>query len=449
MGVTEIVIPYAPRPLQRAIHEALECHRFSVAVCHRRFGKTVLAINQLQKAALLCQKPRPRFAYIAPTYTQGKSIAWDYMQHYAAPIPGVGVNQSELRIDYPNGGQCRIYGADNPDSLRGIYLDGVVLDEYGLMAPGVFSEVIRPLISDRLGWVLFIGTPNGKNQFYDIVQQAQREPDWFFAEYRASQTGLIAPSELANARSQMTADEYAQEFECSFEASVKGAVYAREIIASREAGRITRVPYDPAMPVDTDWDLGVGDATAIWFSQTLYSGEVRLIDYYEANGQGLAHYKQVLNERAYAYGTHWAPHDIAVREMSTGRSRLEAARQLGINFQVAPKVNSLEDGVHATRMLLPRCFFDSEKCRRGIEALQHYRWDFNSRINDFTHLPVHDWASHGADAFRGMAYRHLTPKYRSPEQLKAAALRKSQHDYDPDDNTRVRIAGRTARRGGY
>jgi hypothetical protein len=441
-AVTEITIPYAPRPLQRTIHQALERHRFSVAVCHRRFGKTVLAINQLQKAALLCNKPRPRFAYIAPTYTMGKAIAWDYMRHYAAPIPGVVANISELRVDYPNGGQCRIYGADNPDSLRGIYLDGVVLDEYGLMAPNVFSEVIRPLISDRLGWVLFIGTPNGKNQFYDIVQQAQRESDWFFAEYKASQTNLIPASELASARQSMTDDEYAQEFECSFEASVKGAVFAREIIQAREAGRVTRVPYDPALAVDTDWDLGVGDATAIWFSQTLYSGEVRLIDYYESTGQGLAHYRNVLNERGYTYGTHWAPHDIQVRELTSGHSRLDAARQLGINFQISPKVESLEDGIHAARMLLPRCWFDADKAQRGLECLQHYRWDYNTRINEFKHLPVHDWASHGADAFRGLAYRHYTPKY-NPERQAAVSLRRAQRD--TRDVRRPQSVGR----GGY
>lgn len=440
-----ITIPYAPRPLQRVIHDGMDTHRFGAAVCHRRFGKTVGAINHLQRAALTCTRERPRFAYLAPTYTQGKTIAWDFMQHYSAPIPGVGVNISELRIDYPNAAQLRIFGADNPDSLRGLYFDGVVLDEYGLMAPGVFSEVIRPLLSDRLGWALFIGTPNGKNQFYDVVQQAQRDDGWFFAEFKASQTGLIPEAELASARQSMTTDEYAQEYECSFEASVKGAVFAREVLAAREAGRITRVPYDPALAVDTDWDLGVGDATAIWFSQTLYSGEVRLIDYYEATGQGLAHYKQILNERGYTYGLHWAPHDIQVRELGTGHSRLEAARQLGLNFQISPKVEKLEDGIHAARMLFPRCWFDAEHCRRGLECLQHYRWDVNTRIHEFTHLPVHDWASHGSDSFRGLAYRHYTPR-KKPEAQAAASVRAAQRDVDVYD---MRGRAKTKTRGGY
>lgn len=431
-----IVIPYAPRQLQVQIHDALDRHRFTVAVCHRRFGKTVLAVNQLLKAALTCQKPRPRFAYIAPTYTQGKAIAWDYMKHYASVIPGHTVNESELRIDFPqHDAQIRIFGADNPDSLRGLYLDGAVLDEYGLQPPKTFTEVLRPALADREGWALFIGTPNGKNQFYDVASQARTGVDkhgnpvtgWCFAEYKASETGILKPEELAAARSQMTQDEYAQEFECSFEASVKGAIFAREVIAAREDGRLARVPYDPALPVDTDWDLGVGDATAIWFSQSLRSREVRLIDFYEASGEGLQHYLSVLKSKPYTYGTHWAPHDIQVRELGSGNSRLETARSLGLHFQISPKVDTLEDGIHAARMLFPRCWFDAEKCKHGIETLQHYRWDYNQRIKEHTHRPVHDWASHGADAFRGLAYRHYV-SVKHPEREAARALRESQRD---------------------
>lgn len=422
-----VEIPYAPRPLQATIHDALEAHRWAVAVCHRRFGKSVLAVNHLQKGALTCRKPRPRFAYIAPTYRQGKAIAWDYMKHYAAPIPGHDVNESELRIDYPNGGQVRIFGADNPDSLRGLYFDGVVLDEYGLQPPTIFSEVVRPLLADREGWALFIGTPNGKNQFYDVAQQAKRDEGWFFAEYKASQTGLLSATELADARKSMTADQYAQEFECSFEASVKGAIYARELQQAMEDGRVTRVPYDPQLPVDTDWDLGVGDATAIWFSQSFRSKEVRLVDYYEATGEGLPHYLKILQQKPYTYGEHWAPHDIQVRELGSGHSRLETARSLGLHFRISPKVEKLEDRIHAGRMLLPRCWFDAGKTERGLEALKNYRWDYNTRINDWTHLPIHNWASHGSDAFGGLAYRHYV-SMKSPEAAAHAAVRASQID---------------------
>ena len=418
----EVVIPYAPRPLQTSMHDALDRNRFAVAVCHRRFGKTVLAVNQLLKCALTSTKQRPRFAYLGPTYRQGKQNAWDYLLHYSVPVPGRTVNVSELRVDFEhNGAQVRIYGADNPDSLRGIYLDGVVLDEYGLMPATIWGEVLRPALSDRAGWALFIGTPNGRNAFYTLIHGdnqewvgAKNHPDWSFAEYRASATGYIPAEELVSARNQMTADEYAQEYECSFEAAVKGAIYAKEMEAARQAGRVTNVPYDPALPVDTDWDLGIGDAMAIWFSQSTRSGEVRLIDYHEASGEGFPYYARMMHERSYTYGKHWAPHDIQVRELSSGRSRLEVAAAQGIKFEVTPRLHSntageVEEGIHAARMLFARCWFDAEKCKAGLEALMHYRRDYNERLSEFKATPVHDWASHGADAFRGLAVRHQVP----------------------------------------
>ncbi len=405
-----IEIPYAPRTLQKVVHKAMLAHRFGAMVCHRRFGKTVLAVNHLIRGALTSQRERPRFAYIGPTYRQGKATAWDYLKYYSRPIPGVVFNESELRVDFPNGGQVRIYGGDSPDSLRGLYLDGVVPDEYGLHQSDLFSTVLRPALSDREGWALFLGTPNGKNQFYDIIQHAASQPDWFYASYPASLTGIIPQKELDAARQVMTPDEYAQEFECSFEAAIKGAIYARELEAARAQNRITAVPIDPRLPVDTDWDLGVGDSTVIWFSQRLRSGEVRLIDYYEASGEGLPHYAQVLRTKGYTYGEHWAPHDIQVRELSgDGRSRIEAARGYGINFKIAPNL-PVEEGIHAARLLFPLCWFDEGRCKAGIEALQHYRRDYNQKLNEFKATPVHDWSSHAADAFRYLAVRMKAAK---------------------------------------
>ena len=404
----EIVIPYAPRATQLAMHQAMERTRFGAAVCHRRFGKSVWAINHLQKAALTSTKPRPRYAYIGPTYRQSKQTVWDYLKFYARPVTGTTFNESELRADYPNGGQVRLYGGDNPDSLRGLYLDGVVVDEYGLHQSDLFTTVLRPALSDREGWAMFLGTPNGKNQFYDIIKHAAGDPSWFHAIHKASETGIISPSELRAARQVMTQDEYDQEFECSFDAAVKGSIYAKEIDAARSEGRITSVPHDPILPVSTVWDLGVGDATAIWFVQSLRGGEVRLIDYYEASGEGLPHYAEMLRRKAYAYGQHWAPHDIQVRELASGRSRLEVAESLGIKFEVVPSI-SFDDGIHAARMLFPRCWFDRVKCDAGLEALTHYRKDYNTRIREFKASPVHDWASHGADAWRYLAVSQQAP----------------------------------------
>jgi len=393
-----ITIPYRPRELQLRIHEQIDEKRFGAVVCHRRFGKTVLAINQLIKAALTCAKDRPRFGYIAPTFAQGKAVAWDYLKHYTSVVPGRQVNESELRLTLPNASQIRIYGADNPDSLRGLYFDGAVLDEFGMMKGQTWSQVVRPALADREGWALFIGTPNGRNAFFEICQQAKSQPGWFFQEFKASQTGILPEEELKAARSQMTDDEFAQEFECSFEASVRGAVYAKELAQARADERVRNVPYDPLLPVHTAWDLGVGDSTAIWFAQQVGS-ELRIIDYYETSGEGLHHYANVLNSKGYTYGRHLAPHDAQVRELGTGKSRVEIAQSLGIRFEVMPP-SKLEDGINATRMTFPRCYFDETKCRAGLEALQNYRWDFNQRLDEFKPTPVHDVWSHGADAFR-------------------------------------------------
>jgi len=407
-----ITIPYAPRRLQLELHNKLDTHRFGAAVCHRRFGKTVLAINHLLKAALTCEKPRPRYAYVAPTYKQGKAIAWDYLKFYAGVIPGRQFHETELRVDLPNDSQIRIYGADNPDSMRGIYLDGVVPDEYGLQPSRTFSEVLRPALSDRQGWAFFIGTPNGKNHFYDVCQQAKRGGEWFFAEYRATETNILLASELASAKESMTADEFAQEYECSFEASVKGAVFADELRRAREGKRVREVPYDRMALVDTYWDLGIGDSTAIWFVQQVGS-EIRLIDYYENSGVGLDHYAGVLRSKGYSYGSHVGPHDIEVRELGSGRSRKEIAQEMGVNFEVAPNLK-LEDGINAARLIFDRCYFDENKCKQGLEALMNYRWDYNTRIDEFKPVPVHDWASHGSDAFRMLAVRSKRSEQKAP-----------------------------------
>jgi hypothetical protein len=202
----------------------------------------------------------------------------------------------------------------------------------------------------------------------------------------------------------MTQDEFDQEWFLSADAAIKGAIYAKELNQAKLDGRLTRVPYDPMLRVDTDWDLGVGDSTAIWFSQRLRTGEVRLIDYYEASGEGLPHYVKVLADRKYAYGEHWAPHDIEVRELGSGKSRREIAHSLGLAFKVTPNIG-LEDGIHAARLLLPRVWVDEQKCQVGLERLRHYRRAWNTALNEFKETPVHDFSSHAADAFRGLAVR--------------------------------------------
>jgi phage terminase large subunit len=395
-----VTIPYAPRPQFKPFHARKQ--RWAVVVAHRRCGKTVACLNDLQRAALMCEKERPRFAYIAPYLKQAKAVSWDYMLHYSAPIPGISVNHSELRIDYPNGGQVRLWGADNADAMRGLYFDGIVLDEPADMYPTIWPEILRPALSDRQGWCCWIGTPKGKNAFWEIYDAASRDPDWLCLTLKASETGLLPASELTDARKSMSEDEYAQEYECSFDAAIKGAYYGKLMREAEEEGRIKALPWEPRLPVHTAWDLGIGDSTVIWFAQQ-HMGEVRLIDYYENFGVGLDHYAKVLKERPYVYGEHILPHDAMVADLSTGRSRIQTLSSLGIQGRVLNREGSIDDGIAAVRNLLPTCWFDATKCAHGIEALKQYRCEYDEERKIFSNKPLHDWTSHAADAFRYLA----------------------------------------------
>ena len=398
----EVVIDYSPRDQFRTFHDRKE--RWAAIVAHRRAGKTVACIQDLNKDALTCQLKNGRFAYVAPFYAQAKDVAWNYAKEAAAPVPGVSFNESELRIDYPNGARVRLYGADNYDRMRGIYLDGVVLDEYGDMDPRAWVEVIRPALADRKGRATFIGTPKGENAFYEVCERAKASDDWYHDRLRASETELIDAEELAAARAEMSEDQYRQEFECAFDAAVVGAYYAKLLAESDDDKRIGNVPHDPALPVYTAWDLGIGDSTAIWFVQVT-GREIRLIDCYEASGVGLDHYAAMLKEgkRArYNYAEHWLPHDADHRDLTSGRTRLETLRALGLDCRVLP-VARVEDGINAARMVLPRCYFDSTKCAEGLRALRHYRAEFDEKRKVLRPRPLHDWSSHYADAFRYLA----------------------------------------------
>jgi len=269
------------------------------------------------------------------------------------------------------------------------------------MAHG-YPTVIRPALSDRKGWAAFIGTPKGKNEFWEIYDNAKRDPAWYCAMHKASETGILDEEELEASLKVMGQDRFDQEFECSFEAAIAGAYYAEEMKAAESEGRIRSVPYEPAKPVVTAWDLGIGDSTAIWFCQFI-GIERRVIDYYEASGVGLDHYVRVLNDKGYIYDSHILPHDVEVKELGSGMSRKEVLADLGIrNVVIAPQLR-VDDGIQAVRTFLANVWFDEEKCQRGIEALKQYRRDFDEKGRTWRARPLHDWTSHAADAFRYLA----------------------------------------------
>ena len=382
--------------------------------------------------ACRCKREAGRFAYVSPTYAQAKDICWNYLKQFTTNIPGVEQRESDLSVIFPNGARVRLYGCEHYDRLRGIYLDAVVMDEVADMPPQAWTEVIRPALADRRGWAVFIGTPKGRNQFYQLHVHAQEDPLWYSLVLRADDTDILPQSELDDMRAASTPEQFAQEFLCSFDAAILGAYFAKELDEAQSAGRIGSVPYDALLPVHTAWDLGIGDSTAIWFFQVARA-EVRVIDYYEASGYGLPHYAAVLSSRGYKYGTDYLPHDAQARQLGTGRSLWETLHSLTNRIpRVLPQQN-LMDGINAARITIASSWFDADKCYDGLEMLRAYRADYDDKRKAFTDRPRHDFSSHGSDAFRylALAWREMQPpKPTSPptDTWERAFQRASQSD---------------------
>jgi len=398
--MSNIKLRYRPRSVFKDFHQRKQ--RWAVVVAHRRCGKTVACINDLIVKALTEGKADGRYAYLAPYYAQAKSIAFDYLMRFSEPVR-VNHNVSELWVELINGARIRLFGADNADSLRGLYLDGVVLDEFADMKPSIWGAVLRPLLSDRRGWAVFIGTPKGHNQFWDIYSNATKDSGWYVKTLRASQTGLIPQEELDDAKKMQTEDQYLAEWECDFESAILGAFYGKEMRQLTDQDRILDIEYDPMFPVHTAWDLGYSDDTAIWWFQVVH-GEIRMLDYHSSNGQPVAFYAGIIQsreaERGYVYGTHYLPHDARAKTLASNRSIIEQlSDKIALKSMKIVPMLSLQDGIQATRLALTRAWFD-HKCEDGIECLRQYQREYDEDKKVFRDKPRHDWTSHGADAFR-------------------------------------------------
>jgi hypothetical protein len=370
--------------------------RWAVLVCHRRAGKTVAAINEIIARALHSNKPNGQYAYIAPYREQAKRVAFDYLLRYSTGARA-HTNIAELSVTLVNGAKVYLFGADNPDALRGIYLDGAVIDEPAQMRPRLFSEVVRPLLADRRGWAVFIGTPAGKNEFWRIVETAKQEEGWYVLVLKASESGLLAQDELEDAAKIMSEDEYAQEFECSFDAAIKGSYYGKLVNSMGE--RLGEVEWDAALPVHISMDLGYTDSTATWMWQTL-GNEVRYIEAYEHSGLAISDYVDILRTKPYTYGDIWLPPDAKAKSLQTGRSLIEIMhKQHGIKPKIV-KAMSVQQGIQASRLLLQSCYIDATNCADGVEALRQYQREWDDSISAFKQNPKHDGSSHFADSFR-------------------------------------------------
>lgn len=428
----EIKINYSPRPLQEHIHKNFK--RFNMLVLHRRFGKSQCGLAQMVSMGIANKMKNPKYAFIAPTFRQAKSISWDKLKDMTKTIPYRSTNEQDLRVDIERpwlGDKVSfsLLSGENYESILGIYLDGVVFDEYQLINPIVWSRVVRPLLSDRLGFAMFLGTPRGEGHFKEMYDRTKNNPDWFVYVCGNKESKIIPDEEMASLTENMSEEEVAQEFECSWQAPNSGSYYGRNIASLREKNQITQVPHETSLVVDTAWDLGIDDSTTIWFYQQ-NGNAVQIIDYIENSGVGLDWYARELKQghRAqYVYGRHFLPHDAAARDLGTGKTRQETLKGLGIANTEILKRQSLEDGIHASRMLLPKCWIDAEKCHRGILAIESYQkiWDEKNKI--FSSKPKHDWSSHGADGFRTLAMG-LRPTSLTTERNNLP--RKADSDYD-------------------
>lgn len=383
--------------------------RWAVLVVHRRGGKTVAVINDLIKRALECTRDSPRYAYIAPTYSQAKDVAWAYLKFYTRRISGVIVRETELSITLPGDRRIRLYGADNYDRMRGIYLDGAVIDESADMAAAAWTEVINPALSDRQGWAVWIGTPKGKDQFYALYRHALTHTgEYYSLLLPASRSRYLPANELAAQRSSpgMTQAIYDQEFECSFDAPIPGSIYGQFMSAAHSEGRVSGdVLHYSQCPVYTAWDLGAPQNTWCWIFQAVRDR----INFLEAlqGGDSCAtprDWAVRLKAKPYNYGGHFVPHDGGNAVNYNGHHGEATWQQLfgeaGLSgVVVMARVANVWDNINDAISSFNRCYFNVGQCAGGIEALEAYHYKQEDDGRTLKDVPVHDWASHPSTAF--------------------------------------------------
>jgi len=396
-----------------------------VVVAHRRAGKTVAMCADLVIGALETSLPKPQFAYLAPQRDQAKRVAWGYLKDLTRPYWAKPPNEAELKITINNGhkGESTIYvaGSDNYDALRGMYFDGVVLDEIGDIRPSAWYSALRPALSDRRGWAIFAGTPKGKNLFWNLREEARINPNThLLLELPASKTGIIHPDELRDAKAQMTEDTYAVEYECSFDAAIPGAYYAKLIGDAYADGRVGKQEIDPELKVNLVADLGYTDSCSWWGWQETPDG-YRVVDFMENDNQPIQHYIDWVKSRPYQVGEVFLPHDARAKSLQTGKSIIEQFLKNGIQPKLVPEL-SLQDGIEAARLILPDCWFDEDKTYDGVDHLRAYMREWDEKAQTYRNRPKHDQHSHAADSFRYLALAARKAVRKSKGKTKIATV---------------------------
>jgi len=362
------------------------------------------------------------YYYILPKYTQGRKIIWEGIDGDGFPFinhfPNALIRRKRdktMQIELVNGSRFQVVGSDDIDTLVGTNPVGVVLSEYSLQRPLAW-DFIRPILAENNGWAMFLYTPRGQNHGYDLYQAVRSRPDWYTQVLTIDDTKVINKEQIDREREEGMSEELLQqEYYCSFYGAMEGAYYSKQLQRLQDEGRLVNNLYDPNLTVTTYWDLGIGDATAIWFVQQ-NSKEVWFVDYYENQGEGLGHYVQTVLTKPYHYEAHYAPHDIQVRELGTGKTRLEMAQAMGISFRVTPRIGR-QDGIDAVRSQFHRYWFDKVRCHRGIEALHAFKKEYDPVLRQFSQQPVKNWAVHAADALRYFAVSYKSSQREAPKVI--------------------------------
>jgi len=428
--MAQIRTKYEQRPHFRSFHR--RDVRWAILVAHRRAGKTVAVVNDLLEKASYNTRENPRYGYVAPLYNQAKQIAWQYLKDYAAPF-NPKISESGLFVELPhNGARITLYGADNPDSFRGLYFDGFALDEFGNMRNSIWTEVLLPTLIDRRGWAVFMGTPNGPNHFRDMFEEYKSDPGWFVSFLPNSITKVIGEEDLAQLRKLMTEEEFEQEIECNFSASTRGAFYSKEIAKCEQEGRIQEIEFDKSQPLHWVLDLGWRDDTALISFQERPDG-FPIMSASSDNRRAIPYYINVINATCDTYGCPrgnvWLPHDAKAKSLQTGRSIVEQFIAHDIMPNLVPEM-SIMDGISAARMLFDQIYFNQPLTKDLVMALKSYHREYDEDKKIFRDNPVHDWSSHFADDFRYFALvvqNSMRPASPSPQkQMEMDRLEKAQ-----------------------
>lgn len=407
---------FRARSYQIPVWKELDAGRKRI-VCawHRGAGKDLFALNYLIWRAI--EKPAV-YLHCFPKYNQGKKAIWNsvhtthedesmaYLDHFPKEIIKYK-NSTDMRLELMNGSIYCVMGLDgkNATQARGMNPSFIILSEYAYMDPESWYT-IEPRISQNNGTAIFLSTPNGQNHFYQLYNYAKsgHNPDFYGSLLSIEDTHILDSSHIEKLRAEGVPEDFIQqEYFCSFTRGAEGSYYGKLIQQARDDGRITTIKPSLELPCHTAWDIGIGDATAIWCFQVLKNGNFNFLHYYENNGEGLEHYTRYLDnwktQNKVIWGTHYVPHDMQNREFTSGVDRLTTARELGFNMTVTPR-KPIDEGIQAARSLLPHCSFDARSCERGIKAIDFYRKKWNESLKVYYDEPLHDQWSHGADAFR-------------------------------------------------